>query len=370
MLKGSYGKEPFDLRLTVLRTIRNLDKILVLTLVGTLLFGGSYYVKNVLLRGTPQYHATSTYKVEYADEDWAQSGTYINAMTWDTYAHTSEFLSWVQAHLQEQGISYAPDTELLTDAQLQDKLGTMITAKLPSDLRVPTTTVTADTIEQCLAVAKAVEAVMTEEFPANATEVSAIRVVDCADTAELVVPDVRPLRAFVLSAVLSFFFVTVLFLLKETGDDSIWLPSTMRKRYGIPVLGTINSKELAENAAYLFCGKKRIAVCSIDGGVNSAEVVKQLADKHIKLAAQAKEAADAEWVPVPALHLCPEICERLREFDGILLAVGAGRHAGKPLEYALEYLEQQDCKITAAILWNADELLIKSYYCFRDDAEV
>ncbi len=100
-MQGSYGKEPFDLRLTVLRMMRRLDKIIMVTLAGTLLFGGGYYVKNVLLRGEPQYSAVSTYKIEYADEDWAQNGTYINATTWNTYVHTEEFLEMVQKHWDE-----------------------------------------------------------------------------------------------------------------------------------------------------------------------------------------------------------------------------------------------------------------------------
>lgn len=44
-MEVSYGKEPFDLRLMCLRLCRNLWKILAVTVVGTLLFGGGYYVK-------------------------------------------------------------------------------------------------------------------------------------------------------------------------------------------------------------------------------------------------------------------------------------------------------------------------------------
>ena len=66
-MEVSYGKEPFDLRLMCLRLCRNLWKILAVTVVGTLLFGGGYYVKNVLLQPDPGYAASSTYKVEYKE---------------------------------------------------------------------------------------------------------------------------------------------------------------------------------------------------------------------------------------------------------------------------------------------------------------
>ena len=44
-MEASYAKEPFDLRLLLLRLGRNLWKILALAILGTVLFGGGYYVK-------------------------------------------------------------------------------------------------------------------------------------------------------------------------------------------------------------------------------------------------------------------------------------------------------------------------------------
>lgn len=52
-MEASYGKEPFDLRLEVLCLCRNLWKILAVTVLGAVLFGGGYYVKNVLLQLIP-----------------------------------------------------------------------------------------------------------------------------------------------------------------------------------------------------------------------------------------------------------------------------------------------------------------------------
>ena len=370
-MQGSYGKEPFDLRLTVLRMMRRLDKIIMVTLAGTLLFGGGYYVKNVLLRGEPQYSAVSTYKIEYADEDWAQNGTYINATTWNTYVHTEEFLEMVQKHWDEMHQEGTGGLQEALGGQTENAgasaSGERFKADLPSDLRVMTTTVTASSPESCLETAAAVEAAMTEDFPQVTAEVSSVRVIDSADEALEVIPDVRTGRAFVLSAVLSFFFAMVLFLLKETWDDSIWLPSAMRKRYGLAVLGTVHAKEFAANAAYLFSGMKKIAVVAVDGEINPAEVAAQLAEITGKDLADG--AAGQQWIPVPSPLLSPEVCGILREMDGILLAVRAGSHSGKPLEYVLEYLREQDCQVTAAVLWNADELLIRSYYGFRGERE-
>ena len=100
-MEVSYGKEPFDLRLMCLRLCRNLWKMLAVTVVGTLLFGGGYYVKNVLLQPDPGYAASSTYKVEYKENPNAAGAYYINEATWNTMIHTGEFLDGVEKHLQE-----------------------------------------------------------------------------------------------------------------------------------------------------------------------------------------------------------------------------------------------------------------------------
>ncbi len=409
MLEGSYGSEPFDLRLTALRLFRNVNKILALTVAGTLVFGGGYYVKNVLLRSEVQYSATSTYKVQYVEEPTQSGDYYINEATWNTMVDTEEFLSAVKEHLVEvaagtndvagNGAANAgtvgsavdgngagaagawendgEDTVLAVTNMTLAELREAISAKLPSDWHIPTTTVVTNDREQTVLLAAAVEAAMVEELAAGAArEIASIRVMDAGTTAEEVPLDVRPVRALILSGILSFFFVITIFLLKELGDDSIWLPSSIRRRYGVPVLGTIKSRELRQNVEYLFGGKENVAVCSVSDEVDTAEVAAALreldafevarADKHTAHASGKAQEGKCTWLPMPAPILFPESCEKLRELPGILLVVKAGSHAGKPLEYVLEFLSQQDCKVTAVLLWDADEVLLRMYYCLPE----
>ena len=93
-MEVSYGKEPFDLRLMCLRLCRNLWKILAVTVVGTLLFGGGYYVKNVVLQPDPGYAASSTYKVEYKENPNAAGAYYINEATWNTMMPYGRIPGW------------------------------------------------------------------------------------------------------------------------------------------------------------------------------------------------------------------------------------------------------------------------------------
>lgn len=351
MWKGSYGKEPFDLRLAVLRLAFKFHWIIFVTLVGTLLFGGGYYIKNVVFCPEKTHAATSTYKVDYADPNWAQYGTYINETTWNTWVHTKEFLDSVQIHLGEQGNITVTNEELTG----------MLSAKLASDLRVPSTIVTTTDPAKSVAIAMAVEKAMEQEFVANLpNDISDIRVIDPALEAEEVQLDVRPARAFVLSAILSCFFAVVIFLLRELGADSIYLPSTLCRRYGLRSLGTINSKMLKINLDYIFGDMTKIAVCSVDADINTTEVSQKLCE------IDTQDKKHSRWLPAPAVLLCPETCDFLRGAEGVLLVVRAGHNVGKPLEYVLDFLQQQDCKITGAILWDANEALLKTYYCFSD----
>ena len=198
---------------------------------------------------------------------------------------------------------------------------------------------------------------MTLDFPEGISEIKSIRVLDHAGEAKEVLPDIRVGRAFILAAVLSLFLVMVVLLLKETGDDNIWLPATLAVRYGLQCVGTVNSVDLKENLRYLFSGKKQIAICPVQETCDPAEVLR-------KLESFAGDAEERKWCVIPSPLLCPEGAEKLREAEAILLVVKAGAHAGKQLEYALDFLARQGCRVTAALLWDADEKLLRRYYGF------
>ena len=376
-MEVSYGKDAFDLRLTVLRLCRNLWKILAVTVVGTLLSGGGYYVKNVLLQPDPGYAASSTYKVEYKENPNAAGAYYINEATWNSLLHTGEFLDGVERHLQEaaaQGDANA--SELL--AMAREQWICALSAALPSDFSIPVTKASTQKPETSITLAHAVEETMCNEFAETIVEIERIKVLDHGDTAEAVVPDVRPVRAVILAAVLSLFFAVVIFLLWEISQDSIWLPATLRRRYGLVNLGTVESAGFAENLKYVLervltgnpeanteCavgnkGTLRVAVCGALAEVDPQEVV-------AKLQTLQKESLDASatYIAVPCPLLSPESAEVLRSADAVLLAVPAGAHAGRQLEAVLDYLATQECSVDGALLWNADERLIRSYYFLK-----
>lgn len=352
-----YGKEPCDLRLIILRLLQNLKMIVAITTLGTIVFGGSYYVKNIVFVSEKYYTATSSYYVEYGiDPQVGNQYTYINGVSWDNWIKTEEFLSEISGFMKsEVG---------------EEELKQYLSAALPSDLRMPTTTVTTTDPDLSVEIAEAVEQSFIL-FADKQKEIDGIRVVDSAREAKLIVPDVRPIRAFVLGGMLSFLFVLGIYLLKIIGDDSIWLPITISRRYGLKTVGTENSKELKENLQYFFQGKRKIAVTSVTQQADAVSITKSIAKlcqseeiENGTIDIVVENNKSREWIPVPSPILCPEVVKNLREADGILLVVQAGSHAGKQLEFMIEYLRQQDCKITCVILSGANEKLIQYYYGF------
>jgi len=365
---------------------RRLPVIIVFTLLGTAVFGGGYFVKHVLLRGEKLYAVTSTYRVEYAVEEQEVGAVYINEMSWNTYVQSQMFLDAVRGHLKETGIGEDMDSEAL---------GKTLKAFLASDLRMPSITVTTDSPEKSVGIAQAAEAAMTQEFAGDIREIASIAVIDPGRAAREVIPDIRLERAFGLSAILSGFFVIVVLLLQIIGEDIIRLPGTIWKRYGVKALGTIESRELAENIRYLFreqgaeraggdgaaasdaAGRiqvmENVAVCPVQEDIDTDRVLEQLRricpgiDRGRSIAVGRETGSFCNesrqsWFAVPAPLSAPETCRKLREAQGILLVVQARRHGGKQLEHTLEYLAQQDCTVTGVLLWEADEKLIKWYY--------
>lgn len=382
MWEGNYGTEPFDLRLTVLRLFGCLGWIGLITLLGTLLFGGGYYVRHVVFGEKPRYEQTITCKLEYTNPPVQSGDYYINEMTWNTYVHSSAFetMLWseepfLSMDLDAHSWAYMAGAKE-EDAEGEGVLSGLLSAKVASDIHVPSFTVSCLQEGQTESLSQAVQSVVTDPWVTYLPELKSAQVIDVSEVT-LVYPDVRPLRAVILSAVLSCFFAVVFFLLREIGADSVWLPATIRRRYGIPVVGTLQSVEFAQNAGYLFKGVKTVSVCSTESKVDLQQVTNALQEK-LQEGVESGRAQDNSgalrtftcftcftcftWKIAQSPLTEPGDVETLRQADGVLVVVSAGLHAGKPLEYLLEFLQTQEIKVTAALLWEADERLIKSYY--------
>ncbi len=362
MLECQYPAEPVDFRLLLLRLWKQGYKIVLAALLGTVLFGGGYYLKEVVLP-PPEYVATSLYQVEYVLDPVSESEyTFINGDTWNQWMDTKEFLDLLYKNL-----------EGTSEAEIdRDTMKEYVSASLQMDLRMPDTSVTTGDPQLSLRIAGAVERSMVD-FAAGQKGIDNIRVVDPASEAPRS-SVARPLNACILAAAVSFFLSVIAAALKELGEDSIWLPAVLGRRYGLKVLGTGESGWFEENVSWLLKGCRKVGVLPV--GLESVpkeamEALGKAAGSSVELEQlqlfgkkDINQEIDKETgkETVGAFRVEIGLGSRIRKLDGLVLAVKAGPHTGKKLEEVLDNLKVQDCTVTAAMLVQADEQLIRRYY--------
>lgn len=332
-----YKMEPFNFKLFVLKMLGKWHQFVLCTLVGAVLFGGSYYLYKVVYAPAREFRATATYYIEYAkDPLLSEPYSYFNEYTLDGWLTTDVFVEQVLPKLS---------TELTVD-----ELNACITLTVPSDVRVMTLTATAADPVLTMEILKAYDEALVS-FAERQREIDAIKTQDMAEKAVQIKADIRTQRAFVLGAVLGLFAGSMYIVLKYLLDDGIYLPDTLRKRHGVKVFGTNTSEELAANVAFAVKGMKRVAVTSVGDTPSLPKVLQVLKGM----------APEAEWVPVPAMVQCPEAGEVLRGCDGCIVTVVSGADKSSAIDRALHYYEQQQVTVIGTVLWDADEKLLKKY---------
>lgn len=343
MWEGNFAKEPMDFRLLGLRFLKKIWIVLVAAVIGTLLAGGVYLGTKVIgpLR---QYQAQSMYFIEFAtDPRLDDAYSYYNDYTWNVWISTDEFVNRIQSKL----------TTEMTDETLRGYLF----ADLPADLRMPVSIITTPDEALTMEIVGAAEQTFME-MPEFQREIESVRVVSSPDKAEPVTGGKEVFRVCFLSFLGCFLTGACILLWYLIWEPSIFLPSTFEKRYKIPMLGTVNSVDLKVNYDYLLSDAQDIALTAVCGETDLNAVRELLLGEMDITECESPKVITC----VPALLQCPEAAERLRKADGVILTVEAGMRNAKQIEYTLELFAKQDIRVTAALLWEADETLIKCYY--------
>ena len=337
MWQSRFAKEPFDLKLFMLRCIDNIKWIFLGALVGALCIGGMYYLKNVTFGGRIPYQITHKLDVTYAkDPDTGLEYSYYVAYTWNDWMKSDIFLAE----------SLKGNTLSMEAEEFQQ----YYEMTLPSDVRNPYLVIThpdKDMAEQLSAVLLA----GLKTFAEEQQEIEKISVID-TDGPVLQVRDIRTFRAVVLGAVIGTFFALFTLAFQLILEESIYLPETFFYRYQIPAAGYVDqegnySGEAKAGIEYLFANMEKIGLTAVEPEL---DLTKGLAlfenDRALCL---------------PSVLQVPQSVEYLREQEGNLLLVKAGNGNGKAIESVLYLCEVHDVKITAALLIDADRRLIGRY---------
>lgn len=412
MWECNYGKEPLDIRLLVLRFLRKSPLILLAALLGVLCVGGPYFLRKVTFGPAKEYEAVTDFYIDYAVQESGEEYTYFNQTTWTQLITDDVFTDKILTHMSGVKISGEEDDPQAADprdaeewsASLPDvekaagitkrELQGYLYATMLSDTRIVTTTVTTNDPELTMKIERALLWAM-EDFGREQKEIAGVRILQEPAEASPVIADVRTFRACMLGAVI-FIFVTVFYLLIYfVLDEGIHIPAVFERRYGVPMLGTIHSGELPVLAEKLLSDGENLCepvLVTVDEKVRPEQVRDALAELGIKVSEDknlnkmlckligggalkaggcvkpGEESGNQIEVSAKGWGknekrteiLTNEHFEALKS-KKLLLVVKAGAHNGKRIEKLLDFCRKCGLDIAAALLWEADERLIRAY---------
>lgn len=366
MWECKYGKEPLDTRLFVLRFLKKIPVVILAAILGAACVGGPYFLTKVTFGPAKEYEAVSDFYIDYAVQENGEEYTGFNQTTWTQLVLDDVFVDKILIYMADKN-AYM-DAQLLpvcdiekaagiTKEQLRDSLY----ATMLSDTRIVTTTVRTNDPALTMRIEAGLAQAMLE-FGEEQKEIADVRFLKRPAEASLVAADVRTFRACMVGTV-SFVFVTVLYLcLHYVLDEGIHIPATFGRRFGIPMLGTIRSKELTVLAKKLLAEKP--VLLTADEAVDLDKVKKELAERKIESgeAYRLEDLFGKQGTCVAKAEESPS-ANGIDELLGkkILLIVKAGAHNGKIIEKTLDFCEKCELQIAAALLWEADEKLIRAY---------
>ncbi|MDR0963207.1 MAG: hypothetical protein LBM60_01145 [Clostridium sp.] len=357
-------KRSHDLHLNGLRLRKKRARIILWISISTLVITLAFYAHAVIV--TPNlYEAKSTYYIEYASDPKVVDGkyTYINYYTWDMWVRTQRFLELIEAFLLE---SNKQASEPLTQIPSRDEIKNALSADVPSDLRVVQTMVRMANPKDALSVAAALEKAVVA-FGLEQREIESVRIDDHAIVASPMQTNFDWISMILSVGLLATIFFLSAFYIQEVLSDAIWLPRTIRLRFGLQAAGSIyepcfqcNMKDFL--SPYERVGLTHITRCaktkpiksnnSMDENDYNLELIRDCVD----------DPMTQKWEMVPPILEEPEAINRLKEMDAIVLLIDAGAHMGQRVLCALEFLHYHKCHVAATILWDADDDLINEYY--------
>ena len=344
-------KEPLNIKLLFMTLLRRLPLLLIGAVIGAVLFGGGYYLKNYVFAPAPDYEAKSELYLTYSDEVRLEN-IYINDYTWQTLAQSDACV--------DEAIALLPFE--IDKEECKSK----VSAGLESDVRIVTIKATDKDPKKAVELANAYEKAI-QKLGEKMEDVEEVQVFTSASQAVVKRFDNRTLRMSITGAVVGFIAMLVIVLFAFSVDDSVYLPEHMSLRYGIQTLACFEKRgekisdwdEAAakQNLNSVLEGKSRVYLSDITGlsgcekeAVNDLlEAVKNLTDSKDSL-----EAADG-------INQNASAVSEIKGGDGVILLLQAGKRNGKLAERAIDYLKTQQIPVLGCILYGVNSRRLLRY---------
>ena len=353
-------KEPLNIKLLVLYLAKRIYVLAVGAVLGTLIFGGGYYLKTYVFAPASIYVATSQLYLTYSEKVKIDN-IYINDYTWQTLAESD---ACVDEALKE-----------LPEGYTGEYLRSVVKAGLESDVRLVTVTVSCENPDEAVLIAHAYEKAIAR-LGDRMEDVTEVQVFDSAKSAVKKGFDDRTPRMAVTGAVIGFVVALVLLLFVFAVDDSVYLPETTLVRYGIPTLLCFAKKDTALSSWDETAAKNNLetvlegkhTVCLTDISAESgcgAEDIKPCLEGLKKLSGTAEIIKAVDGVNQNA-----DVLDEIKASDGVILLLRAGQNNGKIAGRALDYLKIQKADILGFVLYDTDQKGMLKYLSCRNRKEI
>lgn len=340
MWECDYAREPINYRLFFLKLLKKIWILPLAAVIGAVVIGGIYYFINMIVGGGYHYRAKTVYYVKYAVDVDGKESDYYNYFTWNELVRTDYFVDGM--------------TEAMGGALTKDYIRENITATVESDYRYLYTKSVSTDKNQAIDMEHKMSSLMLD-FAAGKDEIESIEVIDVADESDI--EDISLIfidHAVILGAIIGLLAGVLFFVFMECVDTSVYLPSTLEKRYHIPTAGAPSMTEFAGNCKR-YIGDKKAAVIAVDeADITDTAKVKAYfpADCDVEIYSN----------PIAGAAKNTDKMSEIRNAQSVILMVKSGAHNGTKIERIIEQFAREEVKITAFVLVEEDKWLISKYY--------
>lgn len=379
---NSHLSEKLNIRCFYLRLIGKLWILPAAAAVGALIGWILYFSVTVIFAPARTYSSESKLYIDFAYDESGTVKDYYNAYTWNDLMSTDDILDRTMQNLSDAGV---PE---ITDETAGQAYGSMkgvtrdeviadISAQIPSDGRLMVLTVTSHDEELTAAIAEAADESLVN-FGKTHDEFIGIDIRSCSE-AKLVTYTDRTRTAVITGAVLSLLAAMAGLFLIYTLDDAVYVPEDCEKRYGYPVIGMLMKdekpmpdifrNELIAGADRFMKNCRRVVIIAPKRADKKPESVQMSDESAINVCREFSEIVrsnydfqSSELMAAGIPGSSPESYRRLKEADGVVIAVSAGDSRGALMEHIISQLTKHDCPIIGMLLVDCNPDFMKRYY--------
>ncbi len=403
MFECNYGLEAYDRKLNAILFIRKIWIILVAAVAGALVSGSVYFIMFILFAPEPQYRTYSMLYVDFVEgEDGPQYYTFNDA-GWAGFVKTDVILDYALDYRDSAG----EDMNLFTKEELRKS----VSAGTDADYRIVELEVTNLDPEIALEMAHDMEQGFIK-FAGDMRECEQIRIMTQASQAKMILVDDNTVRVTLWGAFVLGCFAWMGIVISISLDDSVYIPDTFEKRYGINVIGVLMKpgiirsemkskdnktdrdmeqvvmdsdqpdmdleQETLIGMKQFLSNHSEFAFTAIEGNTRQIihlkkqliSLVEQLGiDKEEITTDNVNNIADTTDLAIETTDIIidnvirhPGYIDEIKTKEAVVLVIQCGARNGKRIEKAIRALRKQNVEIAGAILTDLDTKLLHQYY--------